>query len=135
MRETPPTPGKLTLQQETSLYRQLLECLEEEWQALISSKEEAILALAGRKVEILEHLTLAHPKERQEDLASPGDESLYLLKRQAATAQARNHRLIGAALEAIQDFLTHLNLAPPGTYQSAGKVENPQAPSFFHRQA
>ena len=135
MREIPPTSAKLTLQEEASLYRQLLECLEEEWQALISSKEEAILALAGRKLEILERLTLANPKERQEGPESPADEPLYLLKRRAATAQDRNHRLIGAALEAIQDFLTHLNFAPPGTYQSAGKVANPQATSFFHRQA
>lgn len=135
MREIPPTPAALTLQQETCLYRQLLECLEEEWQALISSQEEAILTLAGRKEEILERLALATPGERKEAPDSPEDPDLYLLKRQTAAAQARNHRLIVAALEAIQDFLTHLHLAPPGTYQSAGKVEKTQANSFFHRQA
>ena len=49
MSEISPTPAGPSLQQEVCLYRQLLECLEEEWQALISSQEEAILALAARK--------------------------------------------------------------------------------------
>jgi len=135
MSQIPPTPAALTLQQETCLYRQLLECLEEEWQALVSSQEEAILALAGRKEELLERLVLASPGERTEGPNSPEDPALHLLKRQAAAAQARNHRLIVAALEAIQDFLTYLHLAPRGTYQSAGKVEKSQSSSFLHRQA
>jgi hypothetical protein len=73
--------------------------------------------------------------QKAPDPGAPEHELLSRLKRQAATTQARNHRLIAAALETIQDFLGFLQSAPPGIYQSAGKVENTPGNSFFHRQA
>jgi hypothetical protein len=116
------------------LYEGLLECLEQEWHALITSREEAILALAARKEHILGELL----RLRDQKTSAPGgpdQELLNRLKRQAANAQARNHRLIVTALETIQDFLGYLHSAPPGIYQAAGKVELTPGNSFFHRQA
>jgi flagellar biosynthesis/type III secretory pathway chaperone len=134
MTEKPPSPKKPACQPEISLYEELLECLDQEWQALVSSQEEAILALAVRKEHILGEI-LRVRDQKTLDPGGPEHELLIRLKRQAATAQARNHLLIAAALETIQDFLGYLKSAPPGIYQSAGKVEDTQGNSFFHRQA
>ncbi len=134
MKEIPLPPERPALQPEISLYEELLECLEQEWQALINSKEDAILALAARKEQILGELLrvrgqkIPNPKGQEQKLLSR-------LKQQAAATQARNHRLIVAALETIQDFLGYLQSAPPGIYHSAGKVEATPGNSFFHRQA
>jgi hypothetical protein len=126
---------KMAPQPEIPLYEELLECLEGEWQALINSQEDAILVLAAQKEHILEKIlaltsgrAISNP-ERQEDYV------LSQLKRQAAAAQARNHRLIAAALETIQDFLGYLQSSPPGIYHSAGKVETVPGSPLFHRQA
>jgi hypothetical protein len=134
MTEKPPSPKSPARQPEISLYEELLECLEQEWQALINSQEEAILALAARKEQILGEIL----RVRDQKISNPGEqehELLSRLKRQAATNQARNHRLIAAALETIQDFLGFLQAAPPGIYHAAGKVEATPGNSFFHRQA
>jgi predicted phage tail protein len=135
MKEIPPTLEGLPLQEEICLYRELLECFEEEWQALLNSQEEAILALATQKEQILGKIAAADPGRGISDPRGQESKLLDRLKHQAATAQARNHRLITAALETIQDFLGHLQSAPPGTYHSAGKVETTPGSSFFHRQA
>jgi flagellar biosynthesis/type III secretory pathway chaperone len=134
MTEKPPSLKRPACQPEISLYEELLECLDQEWQALVNSQEEAILALAVRKEQILGEI-LRVRDQKTPDPGGPEHEFLVRLKRQAATAQARNHRLIEAALETIQDFLGYLKSAPPGIYQSAGKVENIPGNSFFHRQA
>ena len=134
MKETLPPPEKPAPPQELSLYRELLECLEKEWQALINSQEEAIWALAAQKEHILEKIIALN---RGRNLADPGGEPepLCRLKQQVAETQARNHRLITTALETIQDFLGFLQSAPPGIYHSAGEVETTPGSSFFHRQA
>ena len=133
MKEIPPSPERPGLQAEISLYEELLECLEQEWQALVNSQEDAILGLAARKEQILGEIL----RVRDQKIPNPGgqeNELLSRLKQQAAATQARNHRLIAAALETIQDFLGYLQSAPPGIYHCAGKVETTPGNSFFHRQ-
>jgi hypothetical protein len=134
MKEQPPSPKKPTRQPEISLYEELLECLEQEWQALINSREEAILSLAAWKEQILGEI-LRVRDQKTPGPGGPDHELIGSLKRQAATIQARNHRLIVTALETIQDFIGSLRSAPPGIYHSAGKVEATPGNSFFHRQA
>jgi flagellar biosynthesis/type III secretory pathway chaperone len=56
MQDIPSSPVKSDLQQEISLFKELLDCLEREWQALISSQEDAILALAAQKEHTLEKI-------------------------------------------------------------------------------
>ena len=135
MKEIPPSLEGLPLQEEICLYRELLDCFEEEWQALVKSQEDTILALAAQKERILEKIAALNPGQGISDPGGQESELLYRLKHQAATAQARNHRLIAAALETIQDFFGDLQCGPPGTYHSAGKVETTPGGSFFHRQA
>ena len=90
------------------------------------------MALAAEKEVILEEITegsfslTAIPSEA---------EHLHRLKHQVAAAQVRNHRLIAAALETVQDFLGYLKSPPAGVYQAAGKVEATSGNSFFHREA
>ena len=127
------SPKRPAHQPEIRLYNELLECLEQEWQALVNSQEDDILTLAARKEQILGEI-LRVRDQKTPDSEGQEHELLSRLKRQAATTQARNHRLIAAALETIQDFLGFLQSAPPGIYQSAGKVEATPGNSFFHRQ-
>jgi len=134
MKEKPPSPTRPARPPEIGLYEDLLECLEQEWQALIKSQEDAILALAARKEQILGEI-LRVRDQKTPNPGGPDQELLRHLKRQAATIQARNHRLIATALETIQDFLGYLQSAPPGIYHAAGKVEATPGNSFFHRQA
>jgi flagellar biosynthesis/type III secretory pathway chaperone len=117
---------------EIVLYEALLECLEQEWQALVATREDAILALAAEKEQLLQKLITLN---RDLDTANPETGPLRRLKGQIARAQARNHRLITTALETIQDFLGLLQQAPAGIYHSAGKVEAGAGNSFFHRRA
>ena len=132
MTEILQSPARLAPQQKLSLYRELLDCLEKEWQALVNSQEDAILALAAEKEQILTKISDVTPGG---DFSEPvGESELNRLKHQVVDAQARNHRLIATALETIQDFLAYLQSAPPGIYHSAGKVEPPAGGSSFHRQ-
>ena len=87
MKATLPPPEKPAPPQELSLYRELLECLEKEWQALVNSQEEAILALAAQKEHILEKIIALN---RGRNLADPGGEPepLRRLKQQVAETQA-----------------------------------------------
>ncbi len=133
MMEKPPSLTNPARPAEISLYEDLLECLEQEWQALIKSQEDAILALAARKEQILVEI-LRLRDQKTPTSAGPDQELLRHLKRQAATLQARNHRLIATALETLQDVLGYLQSAPPGIYHSAGKIEATPGSSFFHRQ-
>lgn len=135
MQDIPSSPGKPDLQQQISLFKELLDCLEREWQALISSQEDAILALAAQKEQTLEKIINATAGLNPTEVTKGDQEILKRLKRETAQAQARNHRLITATLETIQDFLAVLQSPPPGVYQVTGKVEAKLANSLFHRQA
>jgi hypothetical protein len=134
MKEISRSPDRLTAQEEIILYQRLLDCLEKEWGALVASQEEAILMLAAEKEQILEKITGAPPNLSASSPSGPEAEQLQRLKHQVAAAQARNHRLINAALETIQDFLGYLQTGAPGIYHAAGRVEAAPGTSFFHRQ-
>jgi hypothetical protein len=135
MKEIPRSPNGLTTQEATFLYQELLECLEKEWHALLISEEEAILTLAAEKEQILAKISEASSNQGAQPLRGPESENLLHLKRRVAAAQVRNHRLITAALETVQDFLGYLQSGSPGTYQAAGKIDNSPGSSYFHRQA
>lgn len=135
MQEISSSPGELSPQELIQQYQKLFECLENEWQALITSQEDAILTLAAEKEHILEKIAGGYPGLTLSPPSGPEAEQLQRLRLQVADAQSRNQRLIGAALETVQDFLRYLQSAPPGIYQAAGKVEATPGNSFFHRQA
>lgn len=134
MKEISPPPDRSTAQKGIFLYQKLLDCLAKEWDALITPQEEAILLLAAEKEQLLEKITGLNQVETVISPDIPEDAQLLCLKRQVAAAQTRNHRLITAALETIQDFLGYLQSGSPGIYQAAGKVETSSGSSFFHRQ-
>lgn len=129
------SPEKVTPHQEMRLYRELLDCLEMEWQALINAREDAILALAAQKEHILAQIIKATANQEFAVITPQDQKALNLLKHAAAGAQARNHRLITTALETIQDFLAVLQSPRPGIYHFNGKVETSSDNSLFHRQA
>ena len=135
MQEISSSPGGLTPQELIQQYRKLCECLEQEWQALITSQEDAILTLAAEKEHILEKIAGGNSGLTASPPSGPEAEELQRLQLQVADAQSRNQRLIVTALETVQDFLSYLQSAPPGIYQAAGKVEATPGNSFFHRQA
>lgn len=135
MQEISSNPGGLTPQELIQQYQKLFDCLEKEWQALITSQEDAILSLAAEKEQILEKIAGGNPGLTASPPSGPEAEQLRRLRHQVADAQSRNQRLIAAALETVQDFLRHLHSAPPGIYHAAGKVEATPGNSFFHRQA
>lgn len=135
MQEISSSPGGLTPPELIQLYQKLFDCLEKEWQALITSQEDAILTLAAEKEHILEEIARGNSGLTASPPSGPEAEELQRLHHQVADAQSRNQRLIVAALETVQDFLRYLQVAPPGIYQAAGKVEANPGNSFFHRQA
>ena len=129
-------PGTL-LQQEISLYQELLECLEQEAQALAAAQEETLLSLAASKENLLERL-LAIKKAREENPATgerEGDlQDLARLKRQVAAGNARNREIISASLEVIQEFINQFQPPGPGLYRAGGQVEKGSGRTLFHRQ-
>jgi flagellar biosynthesis/type III secretory pathway chaperone len=131
-------PSPLILQ-EISLYQELLECLEQEAQALSTAQEETILSLAASKEEILERL-LGVKKARTE-LPAPGagaaalEQDLARLQRQVASRNLRNREIIFASLEVIQDFISQFLPPGPGLYRQEGQVEKGSGRTLFHRQA
>ncbi|MEW6659319.1 MAG: hypothetical protein AB1424_11735 [Thermodesulfobacteriota bacterium] len=134
----PPAPSPLILQ-EIALYQELLECLEQEAQALAAAQEETILSLAASKEEILERL-LQVKKARAELPAPAADEAalqkdLARLQRQVATRNLRNREIISASLEVIQDFIGQFLPPGPGLYRQEGRVEAGSGRTLFHRQA
>jgi flagellar biosynthesis/type III secretory pathway chaperone len=135
MQEISSSPEGLTPPEPIQLYQKLLECLEKEWQALVTSQEDAILTLAAEKEQILAEIVGGNPGLTGSRPNRPEGEQLQRLKDQVTAAQSRNQRLIVAALETVQDFLRYLKSAPPGIYQAAGKVKAAPGSSYFHRQA
>jgi hypothetical protein len=135
MQEISSSPGGLTPQKLIQLYQKLFDCLEKEWQALITSQEDAILTLAAEKEHILAEIAGENPDLTALPPSGPEADQLQRLKHQVADAQSRNRRLIVTALETVQDFLRYLQSGPPGIYHAAGKVEANPGNSFFHRQA
>jgi flagellar biosynthesis/type III secretory pathway chaperone len=135
--ETHPLPESL-LQQEISLYQELLECLEQEAQALAAAQEETILTLAKSKEEVLERL-LGVKKAREENPPgaerNPGLQELARLRRQVAARNLRNREIIAASLEVIQEFLSQFYPPGPGLYRPGGKVAPGSGRTLFHRQA
>jgi flagellar biosynthesis/type III secretory pathway chaperone len=132
------TPPEALLQQEISLYRELLECLEQEAQALASAREETILSLAASKEEILERL-LGIKKAGEENPPAAGTEAdlndLARLQRQVASRNLRNREIIAASLEVIQEFINQFLPPGPGLYRQQGQVEAGSGRTLFHRQA
>jgi flagellar biosynthesis/type III secretory pathway chaperone len=136
MEHLEPTPLIL---QEISLYQELLECLEQEAQALAVAREETILSLAVTKEDILERL-LQVKKARKELPAPEASEAslqkeLDRLKRQVASRNLRNREIISASLEVIQDFISQFFPPGPGLYRPEGRVEVGSGRTLFHRQA
>jgi len=125
--------------QEISLYQELLECLEQEAQALAAAQEETILSLAASKEEILERLLKV--KKARAELPAPGADEAALqkdlarLQRQVATRNLRNREIISASLEVIQDFISQFLPPGPGLYRQEGRVEAGCGRTLFHRQA
>jgi len=132
------TPPENLLQQEISLYRELLECLEQEAQALATAQEETILSLAASKKEILERL-LGVRKAREENPLAAGKDAdlddLARLQRQVAVRNLRNREIIAASLEVIQEFINQFLPPGPGVYRQQGQVEAGSGRTLFHRQA
>ena len=125
------------LQQEISLYQELLECLEQEAQALAATQEETILGLAIFKEEILEQL-LEVKKAREEKSTGKenmaGMEDLAQLQRQVAARNLRNREIISASLEVIQEYICQFFPPGPGLYQHEGQMEAGSGRTLFHRQ-
>jgi flagellar biosynthesis/type III secretory pathway chaperone len=119
------------------LLQALLDCLEQERQALIQAREEAILELAKTKETILAQLQ--HLRAGQPQATAAGEaghrETIRGLQRQALAANQRNRAIIEASLEVIQDFLAQLQPPGPGTYQAAGKLGLGSGAALFRRQA
>ena len=125
-------------QLEISLYRELLECLEQETQALTRAQEEAILNLATNKEAILKRLLEVKQERHAESGPLPPDADagqLSQLKEQVAGANERNRQIITASLEVIQDFLALFQPPGPGTYRPEGQMQNGSGMALFHRQA
>ncbi|MDI6852588.1 MAG: flagellar export chaperone FlgN [Deltaproteobacteria bacterium] len=121
-----------------NLYRELLDCLKEESQALVSAREEAILTAAGKKEELLDRLLrIKQERERGTQVADAGlpGEQLASLQRQVVSANARNREIAAASLELIQEFLALLLPPDPGLYRPAGQAKPLQEGIFFQRRA
>jgi flagellar biosynthesis/type III secretory pathway chaperone len=132
-----PEPSPLILQ-EISLYQELLECLEQEAQALAAAQEETILSLAASKEEILARL-LEVKKARTEHTPAASDaarqQELARLQRQVAVRNLRNREIISASLEVIQEYIGQFLPPGPGLYQAEGRVDPGSGRTLFHRQA
>jgi|GEM_PF-1148434 flagellar biosynthesis/type III secretory pathway chaperone len=132
-----PDPSPLILQ-EISLYQELLECLEQESQALAAAQEERILSLAASKEEILGRL-LEIKKGQTEPTPGAGDaaleQDLARLRRQVAVRNLRNREIISASLEVIQEFIGQFLPPGPGLYKEGGRVDPGSGRTLFHRQA
>ena len=135
--ETQPRP-EILLQQEISLYQELLECLDQEAQALGTAQDETILGLAAFKEEILRQL-LEVKKAREEQSFeaenNAGLENLAHLQRQVAVRNLRNREIIAASLEVIQEYISQFLPPGPGLYRQEGQMEAGCGRTLFHRQA
>jgi flagellar biosynthesis/type III secretory pathway chaperone len=134
--EPHPLPETL-LQQEISLYQELLECLEQEAPALTAAQEETILSLAKSKEEILERLLKVKQAREQNPsgaINNPGLQDLAQLKRRVAARNLRNREMIAASLEVIQDFISQFFPPGPGLYHPQGQLDPGSGRTLFHRQ-
>lgn len=125
-------------QLEISLYRELLDCLEQEAQALAKTQEETILTLANNKEAILRkllQLKADQPEELQPPAEAAGAEELSQLKLRVASANDRNRRIIAASLEVIQEFLGQFQPPGPGIYRAEGQMQPGSGMTLFHRRA
>lgn len=129
---------EILLQQEISLYQELLECLDQEAQALGTAQDETILGLAAFKEEILRQL-LEVKKAREEQSFeaenNAGLENLAHLQRQVAVRNLRNREIIAASLEVIQEYISQFLPPGPGLYRQEGQMEAGCGRTLFHRQA
>ncbi len=125
---------KVLARQELDLYEELLDCLEEESQALVKGREEAILAVAGRKEALLERL-LELKGMPQANLTPEDKKRREHLKRRAAAANARNREIAAAFLEVIQEFLALFQPPDPGLYQPAKPRKSIREGALFERRA
>jgi flagellar biosynthesis/type III secretory pathway chaperone len=133
-----PLPREPLINQEISLYQELLDCLEQEARALGKAQEEMILSLAAAKEKIVERLLgirQARESQRRVREDSTAVKELARLRRQVAARNARNHAIISASLEVIQEFLAQFYPPGPGLYQPGGQVEQAAGRPLFHRQA
>jgi|UniRef100_A0A7C3WIL7 flagellar biosynthesis/type III secretory pathway chaperone len=106
------------VQQELTLYEELIDCLEEEAQALVNARAEAILAVAARKELLVDRLL--ELKRLQEKVPRPAPpEKLANLQRRVAAANARNRQIAAASLEVVQEFLARFQPPDPGLYHPA----------------
>jgi flagellar biosynthesis/type III secretory pathway chaperone len=125
-------------QQEMQLYEELLDCLEEEVQALMSAREEAILAAAARKEALLDRLLEI---KRSLDEGPPANAAprtgrrLAHLQRRVAAANARNREIVVNTLEMIQEFLAQFQPPGPGLYRPGGETKPVPESALFKRQA
>lgn len=130
--------NRTSFQMEMNLYQELLDCLEDESQALMSAQEEAILAAAVRKEALLDRLLQV--KRRRADgpeAALPDEEKTRLatLQRRIAAINAENREIAAASLEIIREFLAQFQPPGPGLYQSAAQVTSGRDGALFQRQA
>jgi flagellar biosynthesis/type III secretory pathway chaperone len=136
MKSSAPRPLIL---QEITLYQELLDCLEQEAQALAAAQEETILSLAASKEEILARLLQV--KKARTELPEPTanemplQDDLARLQRQVASRNLRNREIISASLEVIQDYLSQFLPPGPGLYRQEGRVDPGSGRTLFHRQA
>ena len=135
--ETQPRP-EILLQQEISLYQELLECLDQEAQALGTAQDETILGLAAFKEEILRQLLEVKKAREEQSLEAEnnaGLENLAHLQRQVAVRNLRNREIIAASLEVIQEYISQFLPPGPGLYRQEGQMEAGCGRTLFHRQA
>ena len=135
--ETQPRP-EILLQQEISLYQELLECLDQEAQALGTAQDETILGLAAFKEEILRQLLEVKKAREEQSLEAEnnaGLENLAHLQRQVAVRNLRNREIIAASLEVIQEYISQFLPPGPGLYRQEGQMDAGCGRTLFHRQA
>ena len=129
---------EILLQQEISLYQELLECLDQEAQALGTAQDETILGLAAFKEEILRQLLEVKKAREEQSLEAEnnaGLENLAHLQRQVAVRNLRNREIIAASLEVIQEYISQFLPPGPGLYRQEGQMDAGCGRTLFHRQA
>ncbi len=120
-----------------NLYQELLDCLEEESQALISARQEAILAVAEKKEELLDRLLWIKQDREKEAQVAAGlpRQRLVSLQSRVAAANARNREIAATSLKLVQEFLALFLPPDPGLYRPAGQAKPLQEGVFFQRRA
>jgi flagellar biosynthesis/type III secretory pathway chaperone len=130
--------NRTLIQQEISLYEELLDCLEAETHALGSADEGDILATAARKENLLERLLQVRRARAggSEPPASPGELARREeLQRQVTVNNARNREVAVVSLEVVQEFLALIQHPDPGFYQPGGQAPPITEAALFQRRA